>query len=152
MTRKASAPPRLESEAGESSKPPSGWVLYDGDCGFCTTWARRFEKTLRRRGFDLEHLQTPWVRKRLGLPEDELLEEMKILSPADQVIGGADGVLYLARRIWWAWPLLPLGWLPGGRSLLRAGYRLIARNRHCLGGECKVETEKGSRANRFLAK
>ena len=52
-------------------------------------------------------------------------------------LGGADALVEIARRIWWAWPLFALAQLPGAMLVLRAGYRKFAANRHCLRGACR---------------
>jgi predicted metal-dependent hydrolase/predicted DCC family thiol-disulfide oxidoreductase YuxK len=115
-----------------------GWIFYDGECQFCINNIRRHEKLLRRHGFEPETLQTPWVRERLGLKPDSELTEMKLLSADGKIYGGADALLQIARRIWWAWPLFALAKIPGMIFPLRAIYRRVAANRHCLGGKCKL--------------
>jgi hypothetical protein len=49
-------------------------------------------------------------------------------------------VVEIARHIWWAWPLWLLSRVPGARPVLCAIYRVIAANRHCIGGVCKIPT------------
>lgn len=122
----------------------NGWVLYDGDCRHCLRFAKYFRGALTRRRFALAPLQEPWVRKRLGLAEAELLTEMRLLKLNGRVVGGADALLEIARQFWWAWPLQQLGRIPVVMTLFRAGYRWIARHRHCAGGVCK---NNPSRAN-----
>ena len=122
------------------NEPPwlRGWVLYDGDCAFCVGWASRVENILTRRGFDLAPLQTPWVVECLG-EEARELREMKVLTREGQEYGGADAILFLCGRVWWAWPVWLLGHIPAVRFLLRRAYGWIAAKRHCLGtdGACK---------------
>lgn len=113
-----------------------GWVLYDGDCPMCVRLAGRFAAILRRHGFGLAPLQSPWVRSRLGSLTSEPPDEMFVLSSSGDVSGGADAVVYLAQRIWWAWPLYALTRLPGVMWLLWHLYRWVARNRTCFGGRC----------------
>jgi len=123
--------------------PRRGWVLYDGDCSLCLGMVDRFAGTLRRRGFDLNPLQAPWVVERLALPPDRLLEEMKVLTAGGEVIGGAEAVLYLSRAIWWAWPLYAVGRIPVMKPVLRRAYRWVAERRHCAGGVCQVPAAPG---------
>jgi len=120
----------------------SGWIFYDGECQLCINNIRRHEKLLRRHGFELVALQTPWVRECLGLKPDSELTEMKLLSADGKIYGGADALLQIARRVWWAWSLFALAKIPGMIFPLRAIYRRVAANRHCLGGACKI-VEKG---------
>ena len=124
-----------ESTHYHSGHPsPRGWVLYDGDCAFCLGMVRRFRAVVERRGFCLAPLQTPWVRERLALPDDELLAQMLLLT-SDGRLGGADALVEIARHIWWGWPLFALSKLPGARPLLAAGYCWMARRRHSLSPE-----------------
>ena len=123
--------------SGESTKhsdhpDPRGWVLYDGDCPFCRRMVGRFRSLLEHQGFSLTPLQTPWVRKRLALPDDELLAQMLLLTSDNRCYGGADALVEIARHLWWGWPLFALSRLPGARSLLSVGYRRVAERRHSL--------------------
>jgi formate-dependent nitrite reductase membrane component NrfD len=38
--------------------------------------------------------------------------------------------VFLARYIWWLWPLWLISIIPGMMIPIRASYRFIARNRH----------------------
>lgn len=115
-----------------------GWVLYDGECRICKGFVTRFGPALRRRGFGCIPLQTPWVRERLDLAENELMREMRVLDPEGKVIGGASAVLLLARTFWWLFPLVWFGRLPGGHKVLDDLYRWGAARRYCLNGACEV--------------
>jgi predicted DCC family thiol-disulfide oxidoreductase YuxK len=115
-----------------------GWVLFDGNCSLCCGSARFFSHTLDRHGIALAPLQTAWVRERLGLPEGEPPVEMRLLLANGNAPGGADAILEIARRIWWGWPLFVLAKLPGIKPMLRAMYRIIAANRYCANGACKI--------------
>ncbi len=109
-----------------------GWVFYDGDCVFCTSLARRLEPVLLRRGFHCASLQEPWVAIVLGLSREELLSELRVRTSDGIILGGADALLYLARHIWWAWPLYALAKIPSPREVFRAAYRRFAARRHCV--------------------
>src|SRR5213594_835705 len=125
------------TEMSETNGIPRDWVLYDADCGFCTSIVRRLERPLARRGLATAPLQTSWVRARLALPEADLMSEMRVLTREGRVIGGADAVVFLAGEIGWGWPLRAIARLPGMMSLLRAGYRSVAARRRCVGA-CRV--------------
>ncbi len=109
-----------------------GWVFFDGDCAFCTSLARRIEPMLLRRGFHCAMLQEPWVGYVLGLSREELLTELRVRTATGAILGGADALIYVARHIWWAWPIYALAQIPSPRDLLRAAYRWFAGRRHCL--------------------
>jgi predicted DCC family thiol-disulfide oxidoreductase YuxK len=116
----------------------NGWVLYDADCSMCTDMARRFHGLLAGRRLELLPLQTPWVKARLGLPDVQLLTEMRLLRPDGTYFGGADAMLEIGRYFWWAWPLRVIGRIPIVKKILRAGYRWIARNRSCANSNCEI--------------
>jgi predicted DCC family thiol-disulfide oxidoreductase YuxK len=120
-----------------------GWVLYDGDCRMCTALARRFSPVLTRYGYALTPLQDDWVRSKLAMPEDELLKEMRVLTPEGDIIGGADSIVYLASQIWWARPFALAAKIPGAMPVLRVGYRWIAENRGCRNDRCERPAPRG---------
>ena len=111
-------------------------VFYDADCPFCASTARRFERVLARRRFELVPLQAPDARGRLGVPEDRLLDEMRLRLQSGTVLGGADAIAEIARHIWWAWPLWAVSRVPGALLPLRAAYAWFARRRSCTSGVC----------------
>ncbi len=118
----------------------AGWVLYDGDCAFCVRWMRFWSPVLRRRGFAVDTLQADWVPDALGMTRDEIERDIRLLTAEGESYAGADVYLYLARRIWWAWPFGVLFSLPGFKTLLWSGYRWFRANRHCISGFCARRT------------
>ena len=113
-----------------------GWVLYDGACAFCVRWLHFWSPILRRRGFEIDTLQADWTPEALGMARHETLRDIRLLTPAGATYAGADVYLYVARRIWWAWPFGVLFSLPGFNCLIWAGYRWFAANRYCVSGYC----------------
>ena len=81
----------------------------------------------------------------LGVPEDQLLDEMRLRLHDGTVFGGAAAVVEIARRIWWAWPLWALSRLPGAMRPMRATYRWIARHRSCVNGACEIDAHDAHR-------
>jgi predicted DCC family thiol-disulfide oxidoreductase YuxK len=123
---------------------PRGWVFFDRDCSVCTTLARRFRRVLETRGFALAALQDPRVQALLALPPEDLLREMRVATTDGDIYGGAEAVIYLARQIWWAWPLYAAAKFPGVPRILDAGYRWFAEHRTCASGFCSI-SRKSSR-------
>jgi predicted DCC family thiol-disulfide oxidoreductase YuxK len=115
---------------------PRGQIFYDASCGLCSASYQRFGPMTERRGFRWVPVQDPRARELLGLEDDQLPDEMKLLTTGGRMLGGADAVLHVARSIWWAWPAWVVSRLPGVRPLLRAAYRRVARNRHRISGAC----------------
>lgn len=115
---------------------PRGWILYDDSCGICRRWVPFWETALRQRGFAIAPLQDAWVKAKLGLPEAELLTDLRLLLADGSNLAGAAVYRYAMRRIWWAWPLYVLSLVPGLRQTFDWGYRTFARNRHRMSDAC----------------
>lgn len=121
------------------TQPPSrGWVLYDGQCGFCSRWLRFWRPTLTRHGFSAVPLQEPWVAQHFQLPSEELFYDLRLLLLDGHTAAGADVYLQVARTIWWAWPFYAISSLPGFNRLIHTGYRWFARNRYHISHACKL--------------
>jgi predicted DCC family thiol-disulfide oxidoreductase YuxK len=129
----------VSSEPRSVKHAVGGIVLYDGQCGFCSRWVKRWERTLARRGFEIASLDEPWVAEQLKQSHEELVTDIRLLTASGQLISGADVYLYVARRIWWAWPFYAVFSLPGFNRLIHAGYRWFARNRYMVSRSCKLQ-------------
>ena len=116
-----------------------GVVLYDGQCGFCSRWVKRWSRALERRGFEIASLDEPWVARKLAMPREELLTDIRLLTSGGELISGADVYLYVMRRVWWAWPFSAILSLAGVRRLVHIGYRWFARNRYFISRSCKLQ-------------
>ena len=113
-----------------------GWICFDRDCTLCTSLVRRFRHPCQKRGFGFATLQDPRVAALLNLPPDQLLREVRVITAQGQIYGGADAIVYLAKQIWWAWPLFAAAQIPGILQILAAGYRWVADHRSCSSGIC----------------
>ncbi len=121
-----------------------GWVLYDSSCGFCARWIPFWSTTLRRRGFAIAPLQSPWVQQQLGVPVDELLKDLRLLLADGRQVCGADVYRYVMKRIWWAYPFYLLAIAPGLWRVFDWSYRTFANNRYRISRTCRLSTA-GSR-------
>src|SRR5688572_24534719 len=115
---------------------PRADVFYDADCSLCTRAAQRFGHLLERHAFRLVPLQAPGASALLGVREDRLLDEMRLRLGDGRVFGGAEAVMEIARRIWWAWPIWAVSRVPGVLPPLRVAYRAVASRRTCTAGVC----------------
>ena len=113
-----------------------GWVLYDGACGICSRWVPSWEPTLNRLGLAIAPLQSPWVKERTGLTQEELLSDIRLLRPDGALLTGADVYRYVMRRIWWTYPLYLLSEIPGLRGLFDWAYRKFAQHRMRISDTC----------------
>ena len=126
----------MQTQTLTSRQPRTGWVLYDGDCGLCSRWARSLGPTLARHGFAIAPLQSPWVQERTGLDLAELLTDLRLLRADGGLVAGANAYRYVMRRIWWAYPLYLLSIVPGIGWVFDWGYRAFARNRMRISATC----------------
>lgn len=104
-----------------------GRLFFDGTCEFCIAWVDRLRGILQRRGI----VVVPFAD---GARESE----MRLLWYDGREFGGADAVVFLSGRIWWAGPLRMAAIVPGVRPLLRRIYRRIAASRHCRNSACRL--------------
>jgi lipase maturation factor 1 len=129
---------RPADHESEAASPREGWILYDGECGFCFRWVHFWKKSVERRGFAIKDLQSASADGGLQIPKENLLDDIQVLTRAGKLASGADAYLYVARRIWWAWPLYALFCLPGFNSMLWWGYRWFNRNRYRISRHCPL--------------
>jgi predicted DCC family thiol-disulfide oxidoreductase YuxK len=122
--------------APPSAPPPAGWILYDDSCGICRRAVPLWAGALRRRGFALAPLQAGWVAGRLGLPPEEVVQDLRLLLADGRHFAGAEAYRQAWRRIGWARPLYLLAAAPGLRGLFDRAYRAFARRRHRLSAAC----------------
>ncbi|MFJ6609018.1 thiol-disulfide oxidoreductase DCC family protein [Streptomyces sp. NPDC091289] len=108
-------------------------LVFDGDCGFCTTSVRFAERRLRPRCEVV-----PWQfadLAELGVTQERAEHEVLWVTPAGRVYGGAQAVAKVLLRSGRGWALLgALLMLPPGRWVAPRVYRLVAENRHRMPG------------------
>jgi len=135
------------TKLGQESKamPPCvGWVLYDGGCGFCFRWVHFWEKAIEQRGFALKDLQSARDDGSLRIPHQKLLDDILVSTRDGKLESGADAYLFVARRIWWAWPFYAIFRLPGFNWILWQGYRWFNRNRYRISRHCPLPQQANS--------
>ena len=126
------------SVATQIPAPPRGWILYDAQCGFCQRSIHLWQKTVERHGFPVKSLQAAQSEGLLQLPQENVLDDIRVLTPAGKIVSGADAYLHIARQIWWTWPFYAIFSLPGFHWLLRRTYRWINQNRYRLSSGCPL--------------
>ncbi|WP_433544239.1 thiol-disulfide oxidoreductase DCC family protein (plasmid) [Streptomyces sp. CA-294286] len=115
-------------------------LVFDGDCGFCTTSVRFVERRVRPRCAIVA-----WQRadlRTLGLTQERAQHEVLWVTPTGTVYGGARAVAKALLSAGRGWSLLgALLMLPPLRWVAHGVYRLVADNRHRLPGgtaECAL--------------
>jgi len=107
------------------------WVLYDASCPFCTAGAYAFKNTLEKQNCKIKPLQNQTVMKILDVKEGQDFPEMKVIGDDSKLYGGANAIIYVCKKIWWASPLWALAHMPFARTIFDYIYKLIAKRRHC---------------------
>jgi predicted DCC family thiol-disulfide oxidoreductase YuxK len=125
----------------DGREKPNGVFLYDADCGFCTRLSRVLDRISARGSYDV----TAWQRAdldELGLTPQACSQASWFVTRSGTAFRGSDAI---ARALMEGFvPLRPVGallTLPGLRTLSRAGYGWVARNRHRMPGstdQCRV--------------
>lgn len=107
-------------------------LVFDGDCGFCTTSARAGQRWLR-----LPNVE-PWQfldLDALGVTEDACSDAVQWIDADGGVVSAERAVIAALRHAGGIWKVLGgLLALPGIRAIAGAVYRWVARNRYRLPG------------------
>lgn len=116
-------------------------LVFDGDCGFCTTAARTGQRRL-----GLEHVE-PWQfldLDTLPVTEAECRQAVQWVSADGSVASAHDAVIAALRNAGGGWALLGrVVGLPGVRMCAAIVYRLVARYRYRMPGgtpACRLPT------------
>ncbi len=104
------------------------WLLYDGDCGFCTRLAAWVEGRDRERRLQVVAYQeapsppmTPELRRACA-------EALHAITPRGRVLRGGDATIFTLGALGWRGPARVL-WLRPLRDVVGFGYGIVARNR-----------------------
>ncbi|MBM7797756.1 putative DCC family thiol-disulfide oxidoreductase YuxK [Microlunatus panaciterrae] len=121
----------------DSADRTTPWLIFDGDCAFCTssaTWVA--ERLQRRDGTDAKLV--PWQftdLERLGTTSERARSEVLWLTPDGTFYGGAQAFAQWLRYRGGAYGVLGTAMtLPGIRQLAGAVYRLVADHRDRMPG------------------
>ncbi|WP_077063753.1 thiol-disulfide oxidoreductase DCC family protein [Streptomyces sp. MP131-18] len=108
-------------------------LVYDGDCGFCTSSMQFARRRIRPRCE-----ATPWQfadLAALGVTRERAEHEVLWVTPTGAVYGGAHAVAKLLMSAGGAWAVLgALLRLPPQRWAAHGVYRLVAANRRRMPG------------------
>ncbi|NSC21973.1 DUF393 domain-containing protein [Streptomyces albus subsp. chlorinus] len=108
-------------------------LVYDGDCGFCTTAVRFAERRVRPRCRTVPWQEADLVT--LGVTRERAEREVLWVTPDGTVRGGAQAVAAALLSAGGAWSVAgTLLRLPLLRRIADVVYRVVAANRHRLPG------------------
>jgi predicted DCC family thiol-disulfide oxidoreductase YuxK len=113
------------------------WLVFDGDCAFCTASARWIGNRLqRRRGSNARLVAWQFTDlAELGTTVERARREALWVTPSGDVFGGAAAFAHWLRFRGGAYGIVGrLMEAPVLSSLFAAVYRLIAQNRHRMPG------------------
>ena len=116
-------------------------IVYDGECRFCLWSVGRIRRFDRNGRFEYLPCQTAGIEERFPiLSSSDFNTGLRLIHAGGQVDVGADAVYQIYRQLP-PWNLFTGVYrIPGLKQLFRAGYGLIARNRHRFGRvECADE-------------
>ena len=132
-------------------RSPAGWIFFDAECRFCAAHRRHWGRIFERRGFVWVPLQTPGTAERLDVAPELLTAELWLLPAGAPPLSGVNAWIRLMRHVWWLKPFGVVIEAPGLKRLARAVYRWVARNRHCLGGQCRIPPRQPRHRHRHTA-
>lgn len=125
----------MTSPSGSSRDVP--WLVFDGDCAFCTSSATWVSERLHR-GAGPDARLVPWQfvdLAALGTTAERAQREVLWVTPEGEIRGGASAFAGWLRFRGGAYGVLGTAMnAPGVRSLAAAVYRLVARNRSRMPG------------------
>src|SRR5258707_9556845 len=113
-----------------------GWLFFDAECKFCSGIATCLMGPMKRRGLAVAPLQDPRVGSLLGLSQEELVRAICFVQSNGSRYLGVSAVLAVARELWWAWPLMWIGRVPGMMAVMHPGYRWGAPARRVAAAPC----------------
>lgn len=111
-------------------------LVFDGDCGMCSSTARFVARRLRRSppDFDIEPSQRLDLAE-LGLTREQCDEALQWVAADGSITSGHEAVAsLLSASRWWARPMGSATRAPGARTLARVAYRWVADHRQIFPG------------------
>ena len=108
-----------------------GRLIFDGECGFCKRWIRRWQTIT---GDRVEYLAYQDVaREYPQIPEEDFARAVHFVAADGSVVKGAEAVFASLRSSSrWGWLTTWYERVPGFAPVTEFAYRLVARNRRSL--------------------
>lgn len=116
--------------------PDRDVVIWDGKCNFCRSQVARLRAFDCRDQLSYVSLHDSRVPQRYpDLSQQQLMEQLWLVTNDGQRLGGADAGRYLSRKLALLWWLAPLLHFPFSMPLWRYLYAKIAQRRYRIAGE-----------------
>ena len=110
----------------EESGVERAWMLFDGDCGFCTrtaNWVMARDRDERLRVVPYQLAPSPPMTPDL---QAACAEALHVITPHGRTLRGGDATIYTLGALGWRVPARLL-WLRPLRDLVGFGYRIVAK-------------------------
>ena len=104
------------------------WLLFDGDCEFCTglaQWVDGRDRGRKLRIVPYQEAPSPPMTPEL---REGCAEALHAITPGGQVLRGGDATIFTLGAIGWR-RLARVLWLRPLRDVVGFGYGIVARNR-----------------------
>ncbi len=102
------------------------WLLFDGDCGFCTRvahWVEERDREGRLRIVPHQEAPSPPMTPDLRIA---CAEALHAITPRGRVLRGGDATIFTLGAIGWR-GLARVLWVRPLRDLVGLGYRIVAK-------------------------
>ena len=115
-------PPRV------AAPPPKPLLIFDGDCGFCRRWIRRWKSET---GEAVDYAPSQEAAARFPeIPPQAFARSVQLVLPSGEVLEGARAVFRaLAETPRRRWPWAAYRRITGFAPAAEVAYRLVARHR-----------------------
>lgn len=113
------------------------WLLFDGDCGFCTrtaAWVTARDRDQRLRAVPYQQAPSPPMTPAL---RDACAEAVHVVTAEGRTLRGGDAAIHVAGALWGRWLAGTLAARPL-RDAIGLGYRVVAA-RTRKQGACALE-------------
>ena len=113
---------------GEGSGGEQAWLLFDGDCGFCTrlaAWVEERDRAGRLRVAAYQEAASPPMTPEL---REACAQALHAITPRGRVLRAGDATIFTLHALGWR-GLARVLWLRPLRDMVGFGYGIVARNR-----------------------
>lgn len=120
----------MSSDIRVATPPPRPLMVFDGDCGFCRHWIRRWRQMT---GEEVDYLpaQDPRIGAQFSeIPRQRFAIAVHLIETDGQVYTGAQAVVRaMAHAEGHRWPLRAYQRSPALARMMELGYRVVANHR-----------------------